>query len=160
MFNKELVMLLLLLTLSACSKEADNYQSNQNSNVFEAERLKSGNSTENSNVQAGDTTPEAPELELIEMMDIDDLRLDMESLNDKEVRVRGKGQYMMDIFMLTKNDADMNPIIIDISRLERNDRKDILKNCSDVMRQCEVTIQGTVGDVSFQSGIIAEKIEW
>lgn len=160
MFNKELVMLLLLLTLPACSKEADNYQSNQNGNVSEAESIKSGNSTENSNAQAGDTTSDASEIELIEMMDIDDLRLDMESLKDKDVRVRGKGQYMMDIFMLTKNNADMNPIVIDISRLERNDRKDILKNCSDVMRQCEVTIQGTVGDVSFQSGIIAEKIEW
>lgn len=99
----------------------------------------------------------APSLPLLDM---DDLRLDMASLDGRKVRVRGIGHYMMDMFMLKKSMTDMSPIIINISKLAREQRRHIIQECSDIMSGCRVTVIGTVGKVSYQNGIFAENVEW
>lgn len=102
----------------------------------------------------GDKLPTPP------LMDIDDLRIDFTSLNGRKVRVQGLGNYVMNLFMIKKNPTDMSPILIDISKIPRDQQRQILKDCSDIMAGCRVTIFGTVGKVSFQNGIVAENVEW
>lgn len=94
------------------------------------------------------------------LLDMDDLRLDMASLDGKKVRVRGVGHYMMDMFMLKKSMTDMSPMIVDITKLSRDQRREIMKQCNDLMSGCRVTVHGIVGKVSFQNGLFAERIEW
>lgn len=94
------------------------------------------------------------------LLDMDDLRLDIASLDGKKVRVRGVGQYMMDMFMLKKSMTDMSPMIVDITKLPRDQRREIMNQCSDLMSGCRVTVHGTVGKVSYQKGLFAERIEW
>ncbi len=94
------------------------------------------------------------------LLDMDDLRLDMASLDGKKVRVRGVGHYMMDMFMLKKSMTDMSPMIVDITKLPRDQRREILSQCSDLMAGCRVTVHGTVGKVSYQKGLVADRIEW
>lgn len=96
----------------------------------------------------------------IPLLDMDDLRLDMASLDGKKVRVRGVGNYMMDMFMLKKSMTDMSPMIVDTTKLPRDQRREIISRCGDIMSGCRVTVQGTVGKVSFQKGLFAERIEW
>lgn len=96
----------------------------------------------------------------LSLLDMDDLRVDMGSLGGRKVRVRGIGHYVMDIFMLKKNVTDMSPIVIDISKLRREQRRQLIQQCNDIMSGCRVTVQGTVGKVSYQNGIFAENIEW
>ncbi len=96
----------------------------------------------------------------VPLIDMDDLRIDIASLGGRKVRVRGIGQYMMDMFMLKKNASDMSPMLVDITKLERDQRRKILQQCADIMTGCNVMIHGTVGKVSYQNGIVAERIEW
>lgn len=95
------------------------------------------------------------------LMDMDDLRVDIASLNGRKVRVRGVGYYMMNMFMLTKSANDANFIFVDIARLRREERLQIMQQCSDMNSPpCRVIIHGTVETVSAQNGIVAERIEW
>lgn len=94
------------------------------------------------------------------LLDMDDLRLDMASLDGKKVRVRGVGQYMMDMFMLKKSMTDMSPMIVDITKLPRDQRREIMNQCSDLMSGCRVTVHGTVGKAAYQKGLVADRIEW
>ena len=94
-------------------------------------------------------------------MDLDDFRLDFASLNGKKVRVKGIGNYMMNMFMLKGHPMDMSPIIADISKLSREQQRQILQKCSDIMTGgCNVIVFGTAGKVNFQNGIVAESVEW
>jgi len=99
-------------------------------------------------------TPTVPSI------DMDDLKLDMAALDGRRVRVRGFGFYMMDMFMLKKSMSDLSPILVDTSRLSRDQRRHIIQQCGNIMSGCQVTVIGTVGKVTFQSGILAEKVEW
>lgn len=96
----------------------------------------------------------------VPLIDMDDLRTDIASLDGRKVRVQGVGHYMMNIFMLKKNSSDMNPMIVDITKLQRDQHRKILQQCADIMTGCRVTVYGTVGKVSYQNGISAENIEW
>ncbi len=100
------------------------------------------------------TTPTVP------LIDLEDLRLDMASLEGKKVRVRGVGLFMMEMFFLKQTMTDMSPIVINISKLQREQRRQLMQQCSDIMSGCRVTILGTVGKVSYQNGLMAENIEW
>ncbi|MDD2809249.1 hypothetical protein [Rhodoferax sp.] len=96
----------------------------------------------------------------VPLIDMDDLRTDIASLNGRKVRVQGVGHYMMNMFMLKKNSSDMSPMIVDITKLQRDQYRKILQQCADIMAGCRVTVYGTVGKVSYQNGIFAETIEW
>ena len=94
------------------------------------------------------------------LIDMDDLRTDIASMDGRKVRVQGVGHYMMNMFMLKKNSSDMSPMIVDIKKLQRDQHRKILQQCADIMARCRVTVYGTVGKVSYQNGIFAETIEW
>lgn len=96
----------------------------------------------------------------VPLIDMDDLRTDIASLDGRKVRVQGVGHYMMNMFMLKKNSSDMSPMIVDITKLQRDQHRKILQQCADIMAGCRVTVYGTVGKVSYQNGIFAEIIEW
>lgn len=96
----------------------------------------------------------------VPLIDMDDLRTDVASLDGRKVRVQGVGHYMMNMFMLKKSSSDMSPMIVDITKLQRDQHRKILQQCADIMAGCRVTVYGTVGKVSYQNGIFAESIEW
>jgi hypothetical protein len=83
----------------------------------------------------------------------------MASMQGKKVRVRGVGFYMMDMFMLKKSMTDMSPVFVDISNLVRDQRKEIISRCGDMMKGCILIVHGTVGKVSYQNGLLAEHVE-
>ena len=92
----------------------------------------------------------------VRLMDIDDLRLDMASLNGTTLKVKGVGFYMAGVFMIKRNALDLNPIIVDITRLTRDERRHILGHCVDIMNGCHLTVRGKVrGD-----SIISDRIDW
>lgn len=95
----------------------------------------------------------------VTQMDLDDLRLDLASLTDRKVRVRAVGSYMMNSFILKKSMTDMSPIIVDISNLQREERRQIIQQCSDIMSGCRITVSGTVRKGSLQNKLSAESIE-
>jgi len=94
------------------------------------------------------------------LTDIDDLRVDMASIDGKRISVRGIGVYFMESFLLKKSKTDMNPIFIDTTKLAREHRREIISQCGNATSTCRVTIYGAIGTVSYQKGIIAEQIEW
>lgn len=98
--------------------------------------------------------------EQLAITDIDDVKIDGALLDGKKIRVKGLGFYMMNMFMLKKDLADMSPVFVDISKLPRELKKQALKQCSDVIKGCRIMLTGTVGKITYQNGIIAENIEW
>ncbi len=54
--------------------------------------------------------------------------------------------------------TDMNEIPVDLSKLQREQRQQIIQRCED--KRCFVTVIGTVGRVFARDGIVAEDIEW
>lgn len=95
----------------------------------------------------------------IPLMDLDDLRTDIASLKGERVRVKAVGYYMMNMLMLKKGLADMSPIIVDISNLQRDQRRQVLQQCGDIMAGCHLAITGTVKQLSSQIQLSAESIE-
>jgi len=86
-----------------------------------------------------------------------DLKLDINSMSGKKIMTSGTGQFFADMFMLKQEMMDMNPLMVNVEGLSRDERKYIMTKCSS---GCRVKVQGKVGEVMFQKGIIAEKIMW
>jgi len=85
------------------------------------------------------------------------LKLDIASLSGKKVKVAALGQYFGQMFLLKKDMMDMSPIFVEIKNIPREQMKYIIQNCN---TGAEVIVSGIVGEVTFQQGIIAEKVEW
>jgi len=96
----------------------------------------------------------------IPLNDMDELRVDIASMNGKKVRVKGVGNYVMNLFMIKKDLSDTSPIVVDIAKLQRDQRLKIIKQCADIMHGCNVGLYGAIGKVGYENGIIAERIEW
>lgn len=94
------------------------------------------------------------------LIDIDDFRLDYLSLVGKKIRVAGVGYFIMSSLMLKKNQMDLSPILIDISKVPRSQQKRIMQDCADIRTGCKVVVYGVVGNVAYQNGILADGIEW
>ena len=90
-------------------------------------------------------------------MDLDDLKIDIESLMGKKIQVKAIGQLFGEMFFIKKDMMDMSPITVDIKNLPREQKKYVIQNCG---TGAEITVYGTVSKVMFQNGLIAEKIEW
>ncbi len=92
-----------------------------------------------------------------QLMNIDDLKADMNSSIGKKVKVQGIGLYIADVFVLGRDMGDGSPISVEITKIHRDHKKYIFKNCTS---GCELTVFGTVGSAGYKNGIIADKIEW
>lgn len=103
---------------------------------------------------------QAPASNQIPLMDLDDLRTDIASLQGRKIRVKAEGHYVMNMFMLKKGAMDTSPLFIDITKLNRDQRRRVLQQCNDLITGCRVTIYGTVDKVNYQMGITAENIEF
>ena len=90
-------------------------------------------------------------------IDLVDLKLDIDALTGKKIKTQGLAQFFADMLMLKQEMMDMNPLLIDYKKTSRDERKFILTKCS---TGCSITVFGQVGEVDFQKGIIADRIEW
>ena len=90
-------------------------------------------------------------------IDYIDLKIDIKSLQGAKIKTKGSAQLFTDMLMLKGNNMDMNPIFIDYKSVSRGEKKHIFESCA---IGCPVTVYGEVGVVLYQTGIIAEKIEW
>jgi len=86
-----------------------------------------------------------------------DLQLDIDSLEGEKIMSQGIAQFALNMLMLKREMMDMNPLLIDVKNISRDEMKFILTNCT---TGCRITVYGQVGDVRYQKGIIADKIEW
>lgn len=94
------------------------------------------------------------------LLNLDDFRLDASELDGKRVRVRGVGQYVMDTFTLRKSATDMSPVFIELKNLPREQRKEIINRCGDIMEGCRLTVYGMVKAQYGMKTIVAEQIIW
>ena len=74
-------------------------------------------------------------------MALADFILDRNSLVGRKVRLTGLYQQMEDVTILAAAQDDMNPVDLDISRLPRTERSELL-DCPD--RDCTFQVEGTV----------------
>lgn len=88
-----------------------------------------------------------------------DLKLDINKMVGRKVAVRGKLSLFGEWAMLSdpEQEADFTQIMVGIDRLQRSQRKYILENCQ---MECSITINGVIGDVSFENGVIADSASW
>lgn len=91
-------------------------------------------------------------------MTTDDFRLDYVKLEGKPVMVEGEVLFMMNIFMLKKSNMDLSPIPIDVSKITREEQKQILQKCATLTSRCKGLVLGTAGKVTYQNGILADGI--
>ena len=89
---------------------------------------------------------------------LDDLKLDFQQMDGVKVQVKTSGQFLAGDLYLQNNQEDVNTISTDISLLSRDERKALLQNCSDVMKVCNLTINGTVS--VDDDLVVLEKIEF
>ncbi len=98
----------------------------------------------------------APTAKPIPFIDMDDLRVNLAALNGRTLRVRAVGHYVLNAFMLKKDHRDTNPLIVDISKVNQEQRKQLLQRCNDFVDGCVLTVLGTVT----RQGFAAEHIEF
>ena len=90
-------------------------------------------------------------------IDYIDLKLDINSLVGQKIKTRAVAQLVADMFMIKQEIVDMSALFVNIDNISREERKYILTSCA---TGCNVTVFGRVGEVMFERGVIAEKIEW
>jgi len=91
-------------------------------------------------------------------MDLLDLKTDIKSLEGQKVSVIGQVQMMGELVILKESPMDMTPIMLDITKLPRDDRKQMLKSCAvicDNVRVNAVVHQGAMGGT-----LIADQVVW
>lgn len=91
--------------------------------------------------------------------DFNSLKVDIDDLLGKKIKVSGIAVYMMDQMMLKKDAMSANFILTDISNISRDEKLSIFENCNNPMMGCKVTVEGTVGEVLYEEkGILAESV--
>ncbi len=84
-----------------------------------------------------------------------DLKLDISKMTGKEIETEATVQIVGEFAMLHSGMMDANPVFLDYKKVPRDQRKKILEQCS---LGCPARIQGRVGSVMFQNGIIADAV--
>lgn len=123
------------------------------SNILIANRRNIDNCVESYRVGTSQSSSE-------QLMDLDDLRADIASLDGRRVRVRAVGYYVANLLMIKKGPLDTSPIMVDIASVSREQRRSVIQRCSDISAGCQLTVTGKVEKKSFQTGITAESLEW
>lgn len=96
----------------------------------------------------------------VPLLDLDDVRLDIASLKGKFIRVQAIGAYVFDTFQLRKSEMDMSPVIVNIEKLDRASRKQIMQRCANPITPCRVVVEGKAEKNLVQIVINAETIQW
>lgn len=90
-------------------------------------------------------------------MSLLDLKADIKSLVGKKVAVSGSLQMVGELAMLSSGPMDMTPVMVNIDKLPRDDRKQALKGC---LTYCGVQINGTVKNGPLGQQLNAEQVVW
>ncbi len=98
--------------------------------------------------------------QVTKLIDIDDLRVDFDSLVGNVVRVAAMGYYIGNNFVIKRNSTDMNLISVNILQIPRDQKKEIFQKCGDIRAGCKVVIFGTVVKQNFRNEFFALSIEW
>lgn len=88
-----------------------------------------------------------------QQINLDDLKLDKNELRGRKVAVHAVIQVMGEVALLKSGPMDMTPLFLDVSKLPRDARKKLLSDCT---MTCGATVNGRVGEVMMQVGVIAE----
>ena len=95
---------------------------------------------------------------LYQPIDLLDLKTDIKSLTGKKVSVTGEVQMMGDLAFIKTEAMDMTPITLNINKLPREDRKQLLKSCTALCNNA--TVNGTVKHGGLGDELVAEQIMW
>ncbi|KAB2678079.1 hypothetical protein [Brucella tritici] len=87
---------------------------------------------------------------------LSDLMLDIDILDGQKIEVSGILAVMDDMAMLSPTEESLSNIGVDTKGLPRQTRKYLIERCG---VGCRVTIRGTVGDVDFSKGIVADELD-
>lgn len=87
---------------------------------------------------------------------LSDLMLDIDILDGQKIEVSGILAVMDDMAMLSPTEESLSTIGVDTKGLPRQTRKYLIERCG---VGCRVTIRGTVGDVDFSKGIVADELD-
>jgi hypothetical protein len=88
-----------------------------------------------------------------------ELIVDADSRLGSRVAISGIGTSLSDMFLLRNENGGVNSISIDMSVLTREDKIDVLDNCSNLFPGCNIRIYGVVGEVRREAGVKADVIE-
>jgi hypothetical protein len=90
-------------------------------------------------------------------IDLLDLKTDFKSMYGSKVLVTGYIQMVGEVAQLQSNSMDMTPLVVNIMRLPREDRKKLINGCS----MCgSVNISGIATSSNYGNTILAEQISW
>ena len=91
----------------------------------------------------------------------EDLLLDVKDYQDERVKITALGSFSVGSLSLSDSITSFNTISVETDNLSRDERKYILRNCSDLTTRCKLTVYGTAGmdDIFEQPIIYAERVE-
>lgn len=98
----------------------------------------------------GEMAPEYARMELL------DLKTDIRSLRGAKVQAEGVVQMMGEMVLLKDSMMDMTPIMVKIERLPREQRRQLLRDCSTL---CNGEFYGAVGVGPLGPELIADRFE-
>lgn len=87
---------------------------------------------------------------------LSDLMLDIDILDGQKIEVSGFLAVMDDMAILSPTEESLSNISVETKGLPRQTRKYLIERCG---VGCRVTIRGTVGDVDYSKGIIADDMQ-
>lgn len=92
-----------------------------------------------------------------QQIDLLDLKTDIKTMYGKKVLVKGYVKMVGDFAQIQISSWDMSPLMLNISRLPREDRKILIQGCS----MCpEANVSGIVRVGTYGDEIFAEQISW
>lgn len=91
-------------------------------------------------------------------IDLADLKVDIDKLNGKRFSVAAFVQSFAGQNYLKANSMDANPVILDVSKLPRDDRKKLITECQSTL--CLGVFYGVVNKSPYMTVFILEKVEW
>jgi hypothetical protein len=93
-------------------------------------------------------------------IDFNTLKVDIDQMAGRKISVDGVGVYMMDSFVLKKDQLSTNLMTVNIEQLKRNDKIEILNQCSNPVLGCKVMVHGLIDNLGYEKGIVAKAIEF
>lgn len=91
---------------------------------------------------------------------LDEIRIDAAQYDNKEVLTEGFGIYAMNMFFIKSTPRDINPILVEISKLSRDDRREIVKRCNRIEQGCKIRIRARVSAGKMQSTLVAHDVSF
>lgn len=94
------------------------------------------------------------------ILDFDDFVTDISSLKGKTVKVNVKIKQVGNLTFAYRKDVFGPFVLIDVTGLDRDDRKKINTDCSSATGLCSATVTGTATHVYEQTGIKVVSVVW